>query len=238
MNLDAIKNLDIKDLLSKFKGSGGILDDKKLLVKFGIGFGSILLFLIIYYAFVSPIVKNQKLNINEMNDNKVKIIEYTENIINLKKLVKKIEPEFIKSSKLFHNKKEVEDLYQNISKFAMSNGLTIINIKKNEPKAVIGKQATQATEINQDNQNQDNQDNQDNQVVNDPNSAKPLYYKIPVSYKIKGNYLGYLKFRRALSKSNKVINFDLETITVEKETGLILSEGTISIVGLPNEYES
>ena len=235
MNLDAIKNLDIKDLLSKFKGSGGILDDKKLLVKFGIGFGSILLFLIIYYAFVAPIVKNQEIKINEMNENTNKITEYTENIINLKKLVKKIEPEFIKSSKLFHNKKEVEDLYQNISKFAMSNGLTIINIKKNEPKAVIGKQATQATEINQDNQNQENQENQ---VVNDPNSAKPLYYKIPVSYKIKGNYLGYLKFRRALSKSNKVINFDLETITVEKETGLILSEGTISIVGLPDEYES
>ena len=232
MNLDAIKNLDIKDLLSKFKGGGGILDDKKLLVKFGIGFGSILLFLIIYYAFVAPIVKNQEIKINEMNDNKDKITEYTENIINLKKLVKKIEPEFIKSSKLFHNKKEVEDLYQNISKFAMANGLTIINIKKNEPKAVIGKQATQATEINQDNQDQENQ------VVNDPNSAKPLYYKIPVSYKIKGNYLGYLKFRRALSKSNKVINFDLETITVEKETGLILSEGTISIVGLPDEYES
>jgi len=232
MNLDAIKNLDIKDLLSKFKGGGGILDDKKLLVKFVIGFGSILLFLIIYYAFVAPIVKNQEIKINEMNENTNKITEYTENIINLKKLVKKIEPEFIKSSKLFHNKKEVEDLYQNISKFAMSNGLTIINIKKNEPKAVMGKQATQVTDINQENQNQENQ------VVNDPNSAKPLYYKIPVSYKIKGNYLGYLKFRRALSKSNKVINFDLETITVEKETGLILSEGTISIVGLPNEYES
>ena len=235
MNLDAIKNLDVKDLLSKFKGGGGILDDKKLLVKFGIGFGSILLFLIIYYAFVAPIVKSQEIKINELSENKEKITEYSENIINLKKLVKKIEPEFIKSSKLFHNKKEVEDLYQNISKFAMSNGLTIINIKKNEPKAVMGNQATQVTEINQDNQNQENQENQ---VVNDPNSAKPLYYKIPVSYKIKGNYLGYLKFRRALSKSNKVINFDLETITVEKETGLILSEGTISIVGLPDEYES
>ena len=232
MNLDAIKNLDVKDLLSKFKGGGGILDDKKLLVKFGIGFGSILLFLIIYYAFVAPIVKSQEIKINELNENKEKITEYSENIINLKKLVKKIEPEFIKSSKLFHNKKEVEDLYQNISKFAMSNGLTIINIKKNEPKAVMGKQATQVTDINQDNQNQENQ------VINDPNSEKPLYYKIPVSYKIKGNYLGYLKFRRALSKSNKVINFDLETITVEKETGLILSEGTISIVGLPDEYES
>ena len=232
MDLAALKNMNLKDLLSKFTGGGGILGDKKLLVKFGIGFGSIIIFLIIYYAFVSPKVNDRKARIDVMNENQNKITEYTENIVNLEKLIKKIEPEFIKNSKLFHSRKEVEDLYQNISNFAMTNGLTIINLEKKEPKAVMGKQATQATEINQDNQNQDNQ------VVNDPNSAKPLYYKIPVSYKIKGNYLGYLKFRRALSKSNKVINFDLETITVEKETGLILSEGIISIVGLPDEYES
>ena len=237
MDLAALKNMNLKDLLSKFTGGGGILGDKKLLVKFGIGFGSIIIFLIIYYAFVSPKVNDRKARIDVMNENQNKITEYTENIVNLEKLIKKVEPEFIKNSKLFHSRKEVEDLYQNISNFAMTNGLTIINLEKKEPKAVMGKQATQATEINQDNQNQDNQ-NQDNQVVNDPNSAKPLYYKIPVSYKIKGNYLGYLKFRRALSKSNKVINFDLETITVEKETGLILSEGIISIVGLPDEYES
>ncbi len=64
-----------------------------------------------------------------------------------------------------------------------------------------------------------------------------LYYKIQVNYKIQGNYLGYLKFRRALSKSSKVINFDKETITVDAKSGQILSEGTISIVGLPDEYK-
>ena len=244
MDLAELKNMDIKDLLSKFKGSGGILDEKKLLVKFGIGFGSIIIFLIIYYAFVSPKVNDRKARIDVMNENQNKITEYTENIVNLEKLIKKIEPEFIKNSKLFHSRKEVEDLYQNISNFAMTNGLTIVNLEKKEPKAVMGKQTTQVTENNQDNQNQDNQNqdnqNQDNQISSDPNSAKPLYYKIPVSYKIQGNYLGYLKFRRALSKSNKVINFDSETITVEKEnnSGTILSEGTISIVGLPNEYEN
>ena len=44
MDLAELKNMDIKDLLSKFKGSGGILGDQKLLVKFGIGFGSIIIF--------------------------------------------------------------------------------------------------------------------------------------------------------------------------------------------------
>ena len=64
-----------------------------------------------------------------------------------------------------------------------------------------------------------------------------LYYEIPVEYEIRGNFLSYLKFRRALSKSSKVINYDKEEITILTEIqGQILSKGTISIVGLPNEY--
>ena len=104
----------------------------------------------------------------------------------------------------------------------MANGLTIINIQKGEPKAVVG---------NDNTQNEQTENSQNNQE-----GAQVLYYKIPVNYKIQGNYLGYLKFRRALSKSNKVINFDRETITVDAKSGKILSEGTISIVGLPDEY--
>ena len=50
--------------------------------------------------------------------------------------------------------------------------------------------------------------------------------------------MSYLKFRRALSKSSKVINYDKEEITTLKEIqGQIISKGTISIVGLPNEYK-
>ena len=65
-----------------------------------------------------------------------------------------------------------------------------------------------------------------------------MYYKIPVDYEIKGNFLSYLKFRRALSKSQKVINFDKEEITTIAEMqGQILSKGTLSIVGLPDEYK-
>ena len=67
---------------------------------------------------------------------------------------------------------------------------------------------------------------------------KELYYTIPVDYEIQGNFLSYLKFRRALSKSQKVINFDKEEITIIAEIqGQILSKGTISIVGLPSEYK-
>ena len=223
MDLAALKNLDVKDLLSKIKGAD-LLNNKKLLIKFGIGFGSIIIFLVIYYAFVSPIVKSQNEKILLMNENKTKIEEFKSNIVTLSKTIKKREPEFKKNSKLFHSKKEVEDLYQNISNFALRNGLSIINLKKGEPKAVNNNNSAQNDNNTQNSENSENQ--------------QALYYKIPVNYEIKGNFLGYLKFRRALASSAKVINFDKEEINVLKEgQGQVLSKGTISIVGLPNDYK-
>ena len=225
MDLAALKKLDIKDLLEKIKAGGGtnVFKDKKTLIKFGVIGGAILIFLIVYYAFVSPVISTQKEKINIMNENQTTIDEYLANIETLQANVKELEPRYKKSSKLFHSKKEVEDLYQNISNFAMANGLTIINIQKGEPTAVEG---------NDNTQNEQTENSQDNQE-----GTQVLYYKIPVNYKIQGNYLGYLKFRRALSKSSKVINFDKETITVDAKSGNILSEGIISIVGLPDEYK-
>ena len=225
MDLANLKNIDVNDLFNKLKSGG--FGDKKILIKFGIGFVAVLIFLIIYYVFVSPIVTAQEEKLKIMNENKEKIIEFNNNIGTLKDAVTKLEPEYEKNSKLFHSKKEVEDLYQNISKFALLNGLSIVNLKKSEAKAVNGSNQT-STENNSE-QNSSGENNEVQQV---------LYYEIPVEYEIRGNFLSYLKFRRALSKSSKVINYDKEEITTLKEIqGQILSKGTISIVGLPNEYQ-
>ncbi len=228
MDLASLKNIDLKDIVVKLK-SGGIAD-KKLLIQFGVGFGAILIFLIGYYAFVSPRIEAQKAGINLMNENKNKIEEFKNNIGTLKASVKKLEPEYNKNNKLFHSKKEVEDLYQNISKYALMNGLSITNLKKGEPKGVAGATPNQSTE-------QTTENNTDQNLAENPEGQQVMYYKIPVEYEIQGNFLSYLKFRRALSKSQKVINFDKEEINVQKEIqGQILSKGTISIVGLPDEY--
>ncbi|MDA7465854.1 pilus assembly protein PilO [Candidatus Pelagibacter ubique] len=225
MDLASLKDLDLKDIFAKLKSGG--LADKKTLIKFGVGFGAILIFLIGYYVFVSPIVKQQEEQIFIMNENKIKIDEFKNNIVTLTASVKKLEPDYAKNSKLFHSKKEVEDLYQNISKFALINGLSITNLKKGEPKGVAGVQG-QSTE--QTAENTTTTENQQGQNI--------MYYTIPVEYEIQGNFLSYLKFRRALSKSQKVINFDKEEITTIAEIqGQILSKGTISIVGLPDEYK-
>ena len=226
MDLASLKDLDLNDIFAKLKRGG--LGDKKTLIKFGTGFGAILVFLIGYYVFVSPIVKQQEEQINLMNENRIKIDEFKNNIGTLTTGVKKLEPDYEKNSKLFHSKKEVEDLYQNISKFALINGLSITNLKKGEPKAVAGAVQDQSTE--QTTENSTTTENQEGQNV--------MYYTIPVEYEIQGNFLSYLKFRRALSKSKKVINFDKEEIsTIAEIQGQILSKGTISIVGLPNEYQ-
>ena len=138
MDLAALKNLDVKDLLEKLKGGGGdVLKNKKLLIKLSIVGGSILLLLIVHSFFIAPIVDAQKLQIDIMNENQTKTQEYLNNITELENTVKKMEPKYEKSSKMFHSRKEVEDLYQNISNFAMTNGLSIINIVKGEPKLLV-----------------------------------------------------------------------------------------------------
>jgi len=220
MNLESLKNIDANDLLEKLKEQVSVLlKNKKLVTKIGIGFGSILIFLIIYYGFVRPTVIDQKMKIEQMEKNKSDIATFSENIIKLNQVIKELQPEYEKNSKLFHSAKEVEGLYQNISNFAISNGLNIINLKVQEPKPVAKK-------------NQASQDQSDNSQ--NTNNKNVEYYKIPVVFEIRGNYMGYLKFRRALARSNKVINFDDEKISVEK--GGVSSKGTLSIVGLPSEY--
>jgi len=229
MNLDALKNMDVNDLLEKLKGQSHLLKDKKLLTKVGLGLGSILIFLIIYYGFVNPLVQEQNIKLAEMNENKNNITTFGENIIKLNQVIKKIQPEFEKNSKLFHSAEEVEGLYQNLRNFAISNGLNIMNLKVQEKKPVMKK-----IQQSQDQSQEQSQEQQNNQQ--DPNAPQVEYFQIPVAFEIQGNYLGYLKFRRALSKSNKVINFDNEKITVNDKGG-ISSKGTLSIVGLPGQYD-
>ena len=50
-----LKNMNMSDL----KGKLAVID-KKTLIKFGIGFGAIVLFLIIYYAVLNPMVKERE----------------------------------------------------------------------------------------------------------------------------------------------------------------------------------
>ena len=64
------------------------------------------------------------------------------------------------------------------------------------------------------------------------------YYTIPVDFEITGNFIGYIKFKRAVSRSKKMLNFDKELINVVQNdpNGAVIASGELTIVGLPNEF--
>ena len=130
---------------------------------------------------------------------------------------------------MFHSKAEVEGLYQTLSEYAGQNDLVITSIEKKQIKEVLkaaalaqadGKKAKKVKKT---------------QVKSVKNIA---YYLIPVDFEIDGNFIGYIKFKRALSLSQKMLNFDKESIQVVKgdSTGTIKVRGTLTIVGLPDEF--
>tara|TARA_A100001234_G_C12603228_1_gene375985 strand:- start:133 stop:777 length:645 start_codon:yes stop_codon:yes gene_type:complete len=211
-----LKNLTMSDLKEKL--SGGALD-KKTLIKFGIGLGAIILFLIIYYAILNPMVNEKKAIHEDKLLKQDEIEQYKNEIAQFKSKIEKIKPEFEKTSTLFHSKKEVEDLYNSLSRYADKNGLVISKIEKKKPVPVLKEGlAEQAAELIEKN------------MVS--------YYKIPVDYEIKGNFLGFIKFKRDVAKSKKSLNFDKETISVVQNdsTGAIIAQGELTIVGLPDEF--
>ena len=215
-----LKNLKLEDIkLDDIKNKLLALADKKTLIKFGIGLGSIILFLIIYYSILNPIVQAKQVKIDDMMNKKDEITKFKQEIKNAKKKLKKLTPNYEKYSRLFHSKKEVEDLYDNLSTYAEANGLVISNIEKKPPVPVYkGKSAKKKKKKK--------------------NKSNISYYRIPVQYEVQGNFLAYLKFKRLLSKSKKMINFDKESIKVIKgdSTGAIKATGTLTIVGLTDEF--
>ena len=210
-----LKNITMSDLKAKFSGAA----DKKTLIKFGIGFGAIIIFLIIYYAILNPMVKERKVKYEDKLLKENEITQFENEILQFKARIKKLKPEFEESSTLFHSKAEVEDLYQSLSRHAGVNGLVISKIEKNKPIAVMKEGIAEQSE---------------NNLTQDMVS----YYKIPVDFEIKGKFLGYIKFKRAVSKQKKMLNFDKETISVVQSdsTGAIVATGVLTIVGLPDEF--
>ena len=70
-NID-LKNINIQDIKEKVLQ----LADKKTLIKIGISAGAIILFLIIYYSILNPMVDKRKAKLDDMNKKKEEIAKY------------------------------------------------------------------------------------------------------------------------------------------------------------------
>ena len=224
MDLNELKNLNLQDIKAKIIA----IADKKTLIKFGISFGSIVVFLIIYYSILNPIVNAKKATLNDMNQKIEETNKFTQEIKGIKSKIKKLTPMYESYSTLFHTRAEVEGLYQTLSEHAGANGLTITKIIKKNVKEVSQADALAKA---------DNKKKKKSKATKKKKTDNIAYYLIPVDFEITGNFLGYIKFKRALSLSRKMLNFDKETIKVVKAdtTGAIKVNGTLTIVGLAGE---
>ena len=213
MDLNNINLDDIKEKLLNI--------DKKTLIKYGSVVGAVILFLIIYYVILNPIVTNKRTQLDDMNLKKQEITKFENDLISIKKKIKKIKPIYEKNSSLFHSKKEVEGLYQTLSQFAAANGLVVSKIDKKKPKPVFLNKKGKVTKKKP-------------KKITKKNVS---YFTIPVKFEVKGNFLGYIRFKRELSKSNKMLNFEKELIKLEKagSSGIVVT-GELTIVGLTNEF--
>ena len=225
-NID-LKNISIEDIKSKLKRV-----EKKTWIKVGISVGAVIIFLIIFYGVLNPIVNNKKAQLDNMNKKKAETQKILQDIKIKKKKIKKMKPEYDQYSTLFHSRAEVEGLYQTLSEYAAMNNLVIAKIEKKEIKEVTKAAAlTQATGKKQKKKKK--------KIKAKKTATAIAYYTIPVQFQIDGSFLGYIKFKRQLSLSQKMLNFDKESIKVVKgkdSTGAISVTGTLTIVGLADDF--
>ena len=223
-NID-LKNIKLEDIQAKLKNV-----EKKTWIKIGTSVGAVVFFLIIFYGVLNPIVNKKKAQLDDMNKKKEETQKFISSIKSKKNKIKKIKPRYEQYSTLFHSKAEVEGLYQTLSEFAAANNLVISKIEKKKIKGVSKQDAiAKAT----------GKKSKKGKAKKAKNSGKNMaYYTIPVSFEITGNFLGYIRFKRQLSLSQKMLNFDKESIQVVKgnTTGAIKVNGTLTIVGLADEF--
>ena len=223
-NID-LKNIKLEDIQAKLKNV-----EKKTWIKIGTSVGAVVFFLIIFYGVLNPIVNKKKAQLDDMNKKKEETQKFISSIKSKKNKIKKIKPRYEQYSTLFHTKAEVEGLYQTLSEFAAANNLVISKIEKKKIQGV-SKQAAIAKATGKKTKKK-------GKSKKAKKSAKNMaYYTIPVSFEITGNFLGYIRFKRQLSLSQKMLNFDKESIQVVKgnTTGAIKVKGTLTIVGLSDE---
>lgn len=225
LNID-LKNLNVEDIKAKIIQFA----DKKTLIKVGISAGAIILFLVIYYAILNPIVNKKKIQLDKMNTMKEETSKYVAEIKSKKSRIKKLTPEYEKYSTLFHTRAEVEGLYETLSYYAGLNNLVISKIEKQDIKGVSKADALA--------ESSGKKKKKKTKKTKKKKASTMAYYKIPVNFEMNGNFLGYIKFKRALSLSQKMLNFDKESIQVVKgdTTGAIKVKGVLTVVGLSGDF--
>jgi len=135
INFDKLKNFKLEDLKSYFASYKELFKDKTFVTKVAIGLVIFFINFTIYSVWLSPKLAEQGLKIKRMDDYKTKTAQYNANFSNLQNELNSFK-NVTNSVNLFFSKKESEELYQNLSTYATSNGLNITNLVKGNAQKV------------------------------------------------------------------------------------------------------
>ena len=168
-------------------------------------------FMIIFYILLYLIFTPTERDYLAMEENKNDLIKINSSIENLNVAINTLKPVYDEQSALFHNKNEVEELYRSLSISAVKNNLVISTLAKDTIVPIFEEK--------------------------DLKKDKVYYYKIPITYEITGDFLSYIRFKKFISSSNKLINIEKEIISLNRNdtNGKITAKGQLSVAGLPYE---
>ena len=202
-----LNNFQFRNFIKSLEGVFDKDNLKKLSIYFFSSTSLIIVFYILFYLIFAPTERDYL----SMEENKNNVIKTESSIENIIVAIKKLKPVYEKQSALFHNKNEVEELYRSLSISAVKNNLVISTLAKDSIMPIFEEK--------------------------DLKKDKVYYYKIPITYEITGDFLSYIKFKKFISSSNKLINIEKEIISLNKNdtNGKIIAQGQLSVAGLPYE---
>jgi Tfp pilus assembly protein PilO len=202
-----LNNFQFRNFIKSLEGVFNKDNLKKLSIYFFSSTSLIIVFYILFYLIFAPTERDYL----SMEENKNNVIKTESSIENIIVAIKKLKPVYEKQSALFHNKNEVEELYRSLSISAVKNNLVITTLAKDSIMPIFEEK--------------------------DLKKDKVYYYKIPITYEITGDFLSYIKFKKFISSSNKLINIEKEIISLNKNdtNGKIIAQGQLSVAGLPYE---
>ena len=127
---------------------------------------------------------------------------------------------------MFHSEQDLEALYRELSTIALTNGLTITNVKKleNVPVYEVEKESKK--------KKKKKKKKKDDQLV--------AYTHVPVQLDFTGFYLNYIGFRNDLAAMEKLININSESIRIletENSEGEVVIQATLSTYRMPEPQE-
>ncbi len=242
----------LKGLTAKKKGGG----ESQSPYQSAIIAGTLVVILAIAYGYFIYLpgqeeIRQKQAMIDSTEELRGEVLTLTQEILTTKIKLQEDKYRYEELSRLFHDKKELEDLYRNISLLALTYELMVVKLEKGKETPIFKETVVsmddglmQGFDENADGSDpgmEGQEDFQNESGYSDEgeiSKKEVAFYKISVRFDFSGDYLNYTYFRKDLAELKKIINIELETIEVPATDGENgnPSDGSVRITTILSTY--